>query len=77
LRAPSGGPKASPSGSEQEIRAGRVMLSRHSELKQYPINPTNQLHPVETSVSVARRCERQAWPARAAVPKDPGPANMI
>jgi hypothetical protein len=67
LRAPSGGAQASPSGSEQEIRAGHDRLSRQLELEQYPINPKNPLHPDETSVSVARRSERQEWPALAAV----------
>jgi hypothetical protein len=59
LRAPSGGAQASPSGSEQEIRAGHGGLSRQAELEQYPIDQKNPLHPVETSVSVARRGERQ------------------
>jgi hypothetical protein len=35
------------------------MLSRQAELEQYPIDPKNPLHPDETSVSVARRGERQ------------------
>jgi hypothetical protein len=59
LRAPSGGAQAGPSGSAQEIPAGHGGLSRQAELEQYPIDPKNPLHPVETSVSVARRCERQ------------------
>jgi hypothetical protein len=29
-----------------------------------PINQKNPLHPDQTSVSVARRCERQKWPAQ-------------
>jgi hypothetical protein len=59
LRAPSGGAQASPSGSEQGIPAGHDRLSRQAELEQYPIDPKNPLHPDQTSVSVARRCERQ------------------
>jgi hypothetical protein len=68
--------QASPSGSEQEIPAGHDGPSRQAELEQYPINPNNPLHPDQTSVSVARRCERQIvarrcdaqeWPARAAL----------
>jgi hypothetical protein len=51
--------QASPSGSEQEIPAGHVMLSRRLELEQYPTNPKNPLHPDQTSVSVAGRCERE------------------
>jgi hypothetical protein len=56
--------QASPSGSEQEIPAGHDRLSRQLELEQYPINPKNPLHPDQTSVSVARRCERQRVASR-------------
>jgi hypothetical protein len=45
---------AGPSGSEQETRPRRDALERQPNLKQYPINPKNWLHPDETSVSVAR-----------------------
>jgi hypothetical protein len=51
--------QASPSGSEQEIPACHDRLSRQPGLEQYPIDPKNPLHPDQTSVSVARRCERQ------------------
>jgi hypothetical protein len=64
--------QASPSGSEQEIPAGHDRFSRQAELEQYPMNPKNPLHPDQTSVSVARRCERLNWPARAAVPTKAG-----
>jgi hypothetical protein len=43
-----------------------VTLSRQLELEQYPIDPKNPLHPDQTSVSVARRCERQRVASRSA-----------
>jgi hypothetical protein len=43
----------------QKSQPGETTLSRQLELEQYPMNPKNPLHPDETSVSVARRAERQ------------------